>query len=93
MMSDPSLLVTHLTSWDNSSAPPDRDTCRMQVPVPAPDPGRRPEVSHRETPPTCARVGSSAPGTLPSNVVSTCLAVGVPMLQHSGRLAALRVLA
>lgn len=90
-MSDPSLLVTHLTRWDNSSSPSDRDTCRMQGP--APDLGRHPEVPHRETPPTCARVASSAPGTLPSNVVSTRLAVGVPMLPHSGRLAALRVLA
>jgi phytoene desaturase len=51
------------------------------------------EVSQVETPATFARVGSLGPGNLPSTVVSTRLAVGVPMLLHSGRLAALRVLA
>lgn len=57
------------------------------------DLGRHLDVSHVETPATVARVGSSVPGNLPSNVVSTRLAVGVPMHLHSGRLAALRVLA
>lgn len=51
------------------------------------------EVSHVQTPATFAGFGSLSPGSLPSTVVSTRLAVGVPMHLHSGRLAALRVLA
>lgn len=51
------------------------------------------EVSHVETPTTFARLASLATGNVPSTVVSTRLAVGVPMLLNSGKHAAQRVLA
>jgi len=93
VMSDPPLLVTHPTGTDNSAAPPGRDTYCVQVPAPDLDLGLHLEVSHVPTPATFARLASLGPGSLPSTVVSTRLAVGVPMLLHAGRLAALRVLA
>jgi phytoene desaturase len=57
------------------------------------DLGQHLEVSHVQTPTTYARATPVSPGTLPSTVVSTRLAVGVPMLLNAGKLAALRVLA